>query len=154
MFVNINRYMYTGQTSIYRVKNPSKYKGNINNVVSRSSWERRFMVWADNSPSVISWGSEEVVVWYKSDVDGRPHRYFLDFFCEIKDKDGNIQKYLIEIKPEKFTKPPIQPQKKTKRYLEEVVQYITNESKWKAARKYCEERGMKFLIITEKALGL
>lgn len=144
--------MYTGNASIYRVKNPSKYEGDINNVISRSSWERRFMIWADNSPSVISWGNEELVIPYINEVDNRVHRYYTDFFCKIKDKDGKISKYVIEVKPDKFTRPPDQPKKKSKRYVSEVIQYITNESKWKAARKYCEERGMKFLILTEKHL--
>lgn len=146
--------MYKGQTSQYRVKNPSKYKGTLTNVVARSSWERRFMTWADNSPSVIFWGSEEIIIPYYSQADGRIRRYFVDFFCEIKDQSGNITKYLIEIKPEKFTKSPVQPAKKTKKYLEEVIQYVTNESKWEAAKRYCNERGMKFLILTEKNLGM
>ena len=146
--------MYSGKTSIYRVKNPLKYKGCLTNVVSRSTWERRFMVWADNSPSVLEWGSEETVIPYVNEIDNQYHRYFVDFFIKVKDKEGNVVKYLIEIKPEKFTMPPQKPKRQTKAYLSEVVQYVTNESKWKAARKYCEERGMKFLILNEKHLGM
>ncbi len=146
--------MYSGHASHYHVKNPSKYKGDLNNIVSRSSWERRFMVWADNSPSVIEWGSEEIVLPYINKVDGKFHRYFIDFFCKIRDKEGNVKKYLIEIKPEKFTKPPTQPKNKNKRYMQEVIQYITNESKWEAAKAFCDERGMKFLVLTERHLGL
>ncbi len=144
--------MYSGKTSIYRVKNPSKYKGNLNNIISRSDYERRFMVWADNSPSVIEWGSEEIFIPYINQVDNSAHRYFVDFYIKIKDKDGNITKYLIEIKPEKFTKEPVKPKRKSKSYVAEVIQYLTNESKWEAARRYCDERDMKFLILTEKHL--
>ncbi len=146
--------MYSGNTSIYHVKNPLKYKGNLTNVVSRSSWERRFMVWCDNSPSVLEWGSEETVIPYVNEIDNQYHRYFVDFFIKVKDIEGNIVKYLIEIKPKKFTMPPKQPKKQTKAYLQEVVQYVTNESKWKAAKKYCDERGMKFLILHEDHLGM
>ena len=38
------------------------------------------MVYCDNNESVIEWGSEEVVIPYKSPWDGRIHRYFPDFF--------------------------------------------------------------------------
>ncbi|MGB0166135.1 MAG: TnsA endonuclease N-terminal domain-containing protein, partial [Luteibaculum sp.] len=41
--------------------------------------------------------------------------YFVDFYIKVKSKDGKISKYLVEIKPEKFTKPPAIPKKKTKR---------------------------------------
>ena len=146
--------MYTGKTSTYHVKNPLKYKGSLTNVVSRSTWERRFMVWCDNSPSVLEWGSEETVIPYVNEIDNQYHRYFVDFFIKVKDADGNIVKYLIEIKPKKFTMPPQKPKKQTKAYLNEVIQYVTNESKWKAARSYCEERGMKFLILNENHLGM
>lgn len=147
--------MYKGKTSIYKVKNPIKYKGDFNNVVARSNLERRFMVWADNSPSVIEWGSEEVIIPYINELDNRYHRYFVDFFLKVKDVKGNITKYLIEIKPEKFTLPPKkQNNKQTKNYISEVIQYSTNTNKWKAAENYCNERGMKFLVLVEKDLGI
>ena len=73
---------------------------------------------------------------------------------KIKDKNGKIEKYLIEIKPERFTKPPEIPQKKTKRFIDEVFQYGVNEAKWKAAFEFCEDRNMKFIILTEKDLGI
>lgn len=145
--------MYTGNKSKYRVKNPSKYKGDLDNVIARSDLERRFMAWADRSPSVLEWGSEELIILYKSDVDNKVHRYFTDFYCKIRDKDGNTQKYVIEIKPEAFMNPPKKPKKNNQRYLQEVLQYMTNQSKFRTAEKYCEERGMKFLILNEKHLG-
>ena len=60
----------------------------------------------------------------------------------------------IEIKPEKFTKPPTIPKRQTKRFIDEVFQYGVNQSKWKAADEYCVDRGMKFLVITENDLGI
>jgi len=35
-----------------------------------------------------------------------------------------------------------------------VFQYGVNQSKWKAADEYCVDRGMKFLVLTEKDLGV
>lgn len=138
----------------YRVLNPLKYKGEINNVVYRSLWELRFMKWCDGNASILEWGSETVVIPYVSPVDRKVHRYFVDFFIKVLDKSGKTQKYLIEIKPEKFTKPPPIPKRKTKQFIDEVFQYGVNEAKWKAAFEYCEDRKMKFMVLTEKDLGI
>ena len=138
----------------YKVLNPSKYKGNLSDIVYRSSWELRFMRWCDTNASVLEWGSETVIIPYKSPVDSKLHRYFVDFYVKIKNKDNKIVKYLVEIKPEKFTKPPEVPKRQTKKFIQEVFQYGTNQAKWKAANEFCQDRGMKFLILTENDLGI
>lgn len=138
----------------YPVANPWKYKGDVQDVIYRSSWELKFMKWCDLTPMVLEWGSETVVIPYRSPVDNRIHRYFVDFYIKVKSKDSTVTKYLVEIKPEKFTKPPEIPQKKTKKFLEEVFQYGTNTAKWEAAEEFCKDRRMKFLILTEKDLGI
>lgn len=137
----------------YRVVNPGKYKGDAQDVIYRSSWELRFMKWCDINPSVLEWGSETVVIPYKSPVDNKLHRYFVDFYITVRDKNSVVTKYLVEIKPEKFTKPPEIPKKKTKRFIDEVFQYGTNQAKWKAANEFCMDRGIKFIVLTENDLG-
>ena len=138
----------------FRATNPKKYKGDISNIVYRSLWELRFMKWCDTETSVEEWGSEIVVVPYISPVDRKVHRYFVDFYIKVRDKHGILQKYLVEIKPERFTKPPEIPKKKTKAFIDEVFQYGVNDAKWKAAFEYCQDRNMKFVILTEKDLGI
>ena len=138
----------------YRIENIKKYKGDISDVIYRSSWELKFMRWCDSNPSVLEWGSETVIIPYRSPVDNNVHRYFVDFYIKIQDKDNKILKYLIEIKPEKFTKPPPIPQKQTKRFIQEVFNYGINQSKWKAATSFCDDRGWKFLVLTERDLGI
>jgi hypothetical protein len=138
----------------YRVEHAAKYKGDITQIVYRSTWELRFMKWCDFNPSVLEWGSETVIIPYISPVDKRVHRYFVDFYMKVLDKSGVTKKYLVEIKPEKFTKPPTKPKRITKKFIDEVFQYGVNEAKWKAAFEFCEDRNMKFLILTEKDLGL
>lgn len=138
----------------FRPKNPQKYAGDPTNIIFRSSWELRFMIWADEKPSVIKWRSEETIIPYRSPIDNKIHRYFVDFQVQVRDKNGNLQTYLIEIKPEKQTKPPETQKKVTKKYLEEVVTWGTNEAKWKAATEYAKDRGWNFLILTEKHLGI
>lgn len=138
----------------FRTKNPLKYKGDVGNIVYRSLWELRFMKWCDQNISVQEWGSETVIVPYVSPLDKKVHRYFVDFYIKIKDKNGGIQKYLVEIKPERFTKPPAIPERRTKKFIDEVFQYGVNEAKWKAAFEFCQDRNMKFIVLTEKDLGL
>ena len=138
----------------YRIENIKKYKGDISDVIYRSSWELKFMRWCDSNSSVLEWGSETVIIPYRSPVDNNIHRYFVDFYIKIQDKDKKILKYLIEIKPEKFTKPPPIPQKQTKGFIQEVFNYGINQSKWKAASTFCDDRGWKFLVLTERDLGI
>ena len=144
----------------FKAKNPNKYKGNPTNIIYRSLLERRFMVYLDNTPSVLKWSSEEIVIPYVSPLDKRVHRYFPDFYMKYKNKDAMIVEDLIEIKPSKYCKPPDPKRKLTKtgrtskRYLREVNTYIINDAKWKQAVKFCEERGWGWRIITEKDINI
>ncbi len=112
------------------------------------------MKYCDFNDAVVEWGSETIIIPYRSPVDNKVHRYFVDFYVKIRDSSNKVTKYLIEIKPEKFTKPPEIPKRKTKRFIEEVFNYGTNQAKWKAAGEFCQDRGMKFLVLTEKDLGI
>ena len=138
----------------YTPKNPKKYRGNPHNVIYRSLWERKFMVYCDHSESIIEWGSEEVVIPYKSPWDGRIHRSFPDFYIKIKTKEGTTKKLIVEIKPKKQTKAPKEPERKTKRYLNEVRTWGVNSSKWRYATEWCKDNGMDFKILTEDDLGI
>lgn len=142
----------TTKTGFFKPKNIKKYDGDPTQICYRSSWENTVMKWLDRTDSVIEWSSEEVIVPYISPLDNRRHRYFPDFKATIKDAAGNIKTYMIEVKPEKQTKPPNQPKRQTKRYLEEVATWGINSAKWKSAREYCEKKGWEFLIITEKTI--
>jgi hypothetical protein len=139
---------------IYRVEHPEKYRGDITQIVWRSTWELRFMKWCDHNSAVLEWGSETVIIPYVSPLDQRVHRYFVDFYMKVRDRNNQTTKYLVEIKPEKFTRPPVKPKRITKRFIDEVFQYGVNDAKWKAAFEYCEDRNMKFMILTEKDLGI
>jgi hypothetical protein len=132
----------------YKVKKPEKYEGDFKNVVYRSLWERQFFRWCEDNSDVVRWGSETVVIPYRCKTDNKIHRYFMD--VKVKFKDGRT--VLVEIKPEIQTKPPKTKTRKTKKYLNEVMTYAKNISKWKAAEQYCELRGWEFKIFTEKTL--
>ena len=139
----------------FKPKNPQKYKGDPNNVIYRSRWESLVMSKLDQHPDVIWWQSEETVIPYRSPIDGRFHRYFVDFTVKMKDANGKLKTVLIEVKPFAQTRPPVIVEgKKSKRYIQEVMTWGVNEAKWKAAKDYCEDRKFEFMILTEKELGL
>jgi len=134
-------------------KHRSKYKGDSDNVVYRSSWELKVMKWLDENPSVIWWGSEELPIPYISPVDNKKHKYFPDFIAKMKLKDGKVMTYIIEVKPLAQTKMPTQ-KKKTRRMIQEMATFAVNQEKWRAADIFCQEHGWKFLLLTEKELGI
>lgn len=138
----------------FKPKNPQKYRGDPTNIIYRSRWELKLMMYLDTHDEVVSWGSEEVVIPYRSPVDGRMHRYFVDFVVTKINKDGKKETALIEVKPAIQTKPPTKPQKVTKRYINEVFTWGVNEAKWKAATEFCKDRGWSFHIFTEQELGI
>jgi hypothetical protein len=140
---------------IFRARNPNKYKGDPTNIIYRSRWELMVMSKLDEHIDVLEWSSEEIIIRYRSPVDGKVHRYFPDFWVKKKDRNGNIACDLIEVKPYKQTQPPsIMEGKPTKRYLNEVMTWGINSAKWQAAREVCKDKGWNFVIITEKELGL
>lgn len=150
----INIFMARYNQGIFKPTNPSKYRGDVTKIVFRSSWEKRFFIWADTNPSVIFWSSEETIVPYVCGTDNKIHRYFVDVTMKIRDTNGNVSSYLVEIKPYAQTQPPKFKGRQTPRYLNEVETYVKNQSKWAAAKKYAEDRGAKFMVITEKELGI
>lgn len=133
-------------------KNPQKYRGDINNIWVRSSWELKVLKWLDQNENVLEYSSEEVVINYKSPIDGKYHRYFLDAYAKIKSSDGKISEYLIEIKPYKQTIEPEVKKRVTKSYINEVYTWGINSAKWKAAEEYCRDRKWTFKILTEKQI--
>ena len=138
----------------YNPKNPRKYKGNPHNIIYRSLWERKFMVYCDTSTSIIEWGSEEIIIPYLSPWDNRRHRYFPDFYIKAQQSDGSLKKMIIEVKPKVQCSPPKEPKRKTRRYLNEVKTWSINEAKWKYATERCKNNGMEFVIINEDHLGI
>jgi protein involved in polysaccharide export with SLBB domain len=139
---------------IFKPKNPQKYKGNVDNIIYRSLWERQVMNWLDDNVNVIEWQSEEVAVPYISPVDSRWHRYFPDFIAKMKRPDNSIITVMLEVKPAVQTREPKPSKRKTQKYITEVMTWGVNQAKWKYAQDYCNDRGWEFRLITEKELGL
>jgi hypothetical protein len=138
---------------VFKPRKPGKYRGDSTNIIYRSRWELNFMMYLDNHNEVKQWASEELIIPYRSPIDGRIHRYFPDFWVKKVNREGKLDTVVVEIKPYHETVEPTAQRKLTKKYLYEVRTWGINSSKWKAANKYCEERGWEFTILTEKELG-
>ena len=146
------KYNYTKyKQGQYQPVNKEKYTGK-HTPEYRSSWELKFFKWCDKNPNVLKWSSESTIIPYISPLDNKIHRYFVDGNVTIKE-GNNIKNYLIEIKPEKQTKPPVESKRKKKTtILYEKMQYAVNQAKWSAAKQYATKKNLDFLILTEKEL--
>tara|TARA_B100001996_G_scaffold354729_1_gene316858 strand:+ start:27 stop:524 length:498 start_codon:yes stop_codon:yes gene_type:complete len=134
---------YSGK---FRIKNYKKYKGNFDNIIYRSLWEKSVFQWCDDNDKVKAWSSEETIIPYFYEADKKYHRYFPDVLIVMENKT-----ILVEIKPEKETAPPTGP-RRTKKYISEGFTYVKNMNKWEAAKNFCKDRGWEFQIWTEKTL--
>ena len=149
MFKKDDRYTQ----GIYKPINPKKYKGQ-DLPIYRSGYELKFFRWCDTNSRVLEWGSENYVIPYLNPVDNKYHRYFVDNYVKLKISDEKTEKYLIEIKPFKQTLKPEKGNKRNTTFLYEARTFIQNKAKWEAAKKFCDNKGFKFLILTEKELNI
>jgi hypothetical protein len=138
-------------------KNPTKYRGDIHRIAFRSSWELKAFRLCDENPSVVWWQSEEVVVPYNDKTTGKIRRYFPDLVYCVR-KDGKDQVFMAEIKPRSqsplHTRPVRKKGKSERRVIAEAMVLAKNQCKWEAAGRYCLSRGWKFIVLTEKELGV
>lgn len=129
---------------------PEKYMGDSDNIIIRSSWELRVFEFCDKNPNILLWGSEEIAIPYMKPTLNGPKlaKYYPDLYVEYVDKDTNLIKELVEVKPEKFTRASRARKQETKNF--ENMQYIVNMAKFQAASNWCERNGIKFSILSEK----
>lgn len=111
---------------------------------------RRF----DTDPNIISWASEELIIPYGDRGSGKLRRYFPDFVIKKLGADGKIEVIVIEVKPYSQSVPPERGKKTERRFLKECQTFATNYSKWETATRFCQSKGWRFVILTERELGL
>lgn len=129
----------------FKIKNPSKYAGDISNIVFRSSWEKIFMNYLDTSKLVKKWNSEELAIEYISPKDNKTHRYFPDFLVEMTDG----RRMIVEIKPFNMAN---KPKDGSNRFL--IIEYAVNYAKFLAAKKLAKDNNCEFVVLTEYDLGI
>lgn len=127
-------------------KNREKYKGNLKLLISKSSWEHQFMIFLDRHPNVLEWKYESYYIDYFNPIENKIRKYVPDFWFKYIDSNGEIKECIVEIKPYK----KISLRKRATRI--EKAEFIVNESKFKAADKYCKERNIEYKILTEKEI--
>lgn len=148
----MTRRKYPRKIKLLSNEHIKKYIGDKNDIVMRSSWEEDFFRFFISRKDVKKIGSENIVIPYR-DYDLSSHRYFVDFYFEVIDKDGKLQRFLIEVKPYKETQPPTKPKikgkKRSTRYKKEVLTYLKNMKKWESAINYAYKHGMQFRLMTD-----
>ena len=144
---------YHSKSGYYNVQHPEKYLSKTRPIF-KSDLERLMMKYLDENQNVVSWIYEPRPIYYKDfsklDSCGRPgkqRKYYIDFVATIKTADNHLKTVWIEVKSEKETHPP-----KNKNNKLEMETWVRNQSKWTAAKKLCEAKGMEFVIITESQL--
>lgn len=133
----------------YPINECKKYFGK-SPIIYRSSWEKLFCHYCETNQQVKSWSSENVPIKYKDSLDETLHIYYPDFL--VTTISGTTM--LIEVKPLSQIKPPkkLTTQtnfKKIKAFETNLEIYRINVLKFSAAKKYCDERGWVFRILTE-----
>jgi len=125
--------------------------GILNQRILKSTVATRLTLFIGRYGNESSWCSVTITLTYYS---GEVRRYYPDFYIKVREKFGDIAKYIIEVKPKKQTQPPNEKNKRTASYRNAALTYAKNQTKWSAAREYCEDRQMNFLILTEDHLGV
>jgi hypothetical protein len=142
----------------YRIQNVHKYIGNPVDIVYRSSWELKFMLYCDLNPGVKKWGSEIFRIPYV-DSQGHSHVYIPDFYLETENKDNPlyVNKFVVEVKPKAEIQEPVIPknisEKKFKALEYAMTQWQKNKYKWVYAKEWCKGRDMVFWLVTEDHLN-
>jgi hypothetical protein len=110
-------------------------------IIYRSGLELQFIEFCENNPKVKKWASEPLSIKYFSRLDDKECNYYPDYVIE----NYKGVKCVVELKPYNQT---IKPDMTDSPWIKE--QWIKNVDKWQAAKKFCDENGLKFIIITEK----
>ena len=158
----------------YIPKHPEKWL--TQEVIYRSGWEYAFCRWCDDNPQILKVASEPIGIPYLDPVanleycmqhhldpnnpgNWREKKYYTDFWIEIADetKPDGKKRIFIEIKPYDQTQCPkplteSATLKEHKAYNRAAQTFLVNQSKWTAAKKYFEERGAEFMVVTERTL--
>ena len=135
----------------YNPQNLHKYKGEFP-IIYRSSWERKFCHWCDHNEDVLFWMSEPFSISYFNILDKKFHKYYPDFFIQMK-RDDSVENYIVEIKPKSQLMKPKEPKRKTKKALENYKYgyetYVRNLCKTDALNKAARQRNYKVMLLTE-----
>jgi len=142
---------------VFKPRNPKKClncaKGDP--IEYRSQLEFEYMTILDRSDKVKSWGSEVLWIPYMHPIKKRVCQYWTDFIVDTVDHGVLV----IEIKPAKEIKaifenkmPKATKRKKQSTLIYETRLFLINKAKWTTAKSFCENKGYKFIQLSEEHL--
>lgn len=134
----------------YTPTNKEKFDFDNRKIIYRSDWELKFLIYCDNNKVVKKCLSEPFYIKYLNPIDGKVHRYFVDFYVEFANGKG-VDKWLVEVKPKRHTQKPKKPKRKTAKGLKTFITmyktYKINIAKFIAASEFAAMHGMNFGVI-------
>lgn len=124
-------------------KHTTKYYSSVMDqpIIYRSGLELQFIQYCENNIKVAKWASEPIEIKYFNRLKNKEARYYPDYVIE----NTNGDRVIVEVKPCNQCQ---KPDATDSQWLKEA--WVTNMDKWAAAKKFAEDRGMKFIIVTEK----
>jgi len=140
---------------IYKPRNKAKCINTQSGkkVEYRSQLEFEYMYKLDYSNRITKWGSEVVWIPYYNPIKKRVCQYWTDLVVHSKEHGVLI----VEIKPEKEITailenkiPKRTGRKKESTLMYELKMFAINQAKWRAAKEYCDTKGWKFVLVSEK----
>jgi len=153
---------YKSKKGWYKLVHPEKFLKVLDETMQsskdgyvqyKSSLELKFLRYCDLNKYIKNFSLEPFPIPYVKPTDGKVHRYYIDFYVEFI----TGHKVLIEIKSYNETVKPQKPNKLTPKNIQsfnEALQtYIINLAKWKACKEFADNKGLKFMILTENELG-
>lgn len=139
---------YNNTVGTYHIRNKEKYIGQYDPIY-KSKLEAKMMFYLDHNENIVKWNYEAFPIKYIDESSGNKVRnYYIDFIAIVKQQD-KLQTVWIEVKSESETHAP---GKRASKNPKAIETWIKNQSKWKAAKKLAESRGIKFIVISEKEL--
>lgn len=142
---------------LYVLMFPEKYIGDQSKIIYRSSYEKIFCTYCDTNNRVIKWSSEPLQIPYLHPFDNIMRPYNVDFYVKVEISKDNFKEFLAEVKPARQLVKPNSPagritEAKMGAYHKAIKTYMINITKFEAGKRYAAERGMEFIIVTEKFL--
>lgn len=125
-----------------------KYQGK-GPIIYRSSWEKKFCLYCERNPEIISWSSESFSIRYFSPIDQKYHSYFPDFLVTLR----SGKTFVVEVKPKSHLIKPEAPKRKTPKSINSYKwiyeTWVTNMCKKASAEEFAKSKGWEYLLVTE-----
>lgn len=143
-------------------RHPEKYTGTLP-VKYKSGLEERCLNYFDMNDNVVRYCYEPFFIPYQKPIfeNNKIHfeerKYYVDFIVEIRQKNGELKKYIVEVKSKSETEVPKQPKKMTfknrQRLMEENKTFMVNKCKWETAATWARAHGAEFIHLTSDMIN-